>query len=149
MRCCDGGDNFRGYSLAWFEVDNEHQFFANHGSLGPKEIRGEDAEFLYRQALENIFDVLGIDVLAFFGDDHILSPAEKLQMAGGVELSEVAGHEPTVDDGLRGQFWIVEIMRHDHFAAHGNFADAIRIWIHNFHFHAGKGFANGVRAEWL
>src|SRR5260370_2016545 len=53
----------------------------------------EYAEFFYREALEGGLDVFGIDVLAFFGDDHVFLAAEELQMALGVEEAEVAGHE--------------------------------------------------------
>ena len=149
MRSVDGGDNFRRHSLAWFRVKNHHQFFANHGALWPKIIRGEDAEFLYRQALENIFDVLGIDIFAFVGDDHVFLAAEELQDGRSDRAPEIAGHQPAVDDGFRGQFGIVEIMRHDRLAANGDFADAIRHRDSRYYFHARQRLANGVRAEWF
>src|SRR5262245_5711531 len=66
-----------------------------------------------------------------------------------VELAEVAGAEPTVHDRFGGELWIVEIARHDRFAAHPDFADAIGSGIDDFDLHAGEGFADRVGPEWL
>src|SRR5260370_18994565 len=68
-------------------------------------------------------------------------------MASAVEAAEIAGHQPTVDNGFRCEFWLIQVTRHDGFAAHSNFADAIRRWIHDAHFHSGQRLADSVRAK--
>src|ERR1700676_5021340 len=130
-------------------MKDEEQLLINHGALRPDEIGGEDAEFLYRQTLEGDLDVFGINVFAFFGDDHVFLAAEELQMAGGIEAAEVAGHEPAVDDGLSSEFGLVEVAGHYGLAAHGDFADAVRVRIDDADFHARERFADGVGAERL
>src|SRR5260370_42620469 len=130
-------------------MQDEKQLLAYHGALRPDGIAREYAEFFYREALEGGLDVFGIDVLAFFGDDHVFLAAEDLQMALGGEAAEVAGHEPAVDHGFLGEVVLVEVARHYGFAAHEDFADAIRIGIDDADFHAGKRFADGVCTEGL
>src|ERR1700719_384501 len=80
-----------GESLARLQMNHEHKLFACHRTLRPDVVSGEDAKFLDRQALEDRFNIFGIDVLAFLGDDHIFLATEELEMAGGIEASEVAG----------------------------------------------------------
>ena len=101
------------------------------------------------KTVEDRFDVFGINVLAFFGDDHVFLAAEELQMASGIEAAEIAGHQPAVDDGFGGEFRLVQVAGHDRFAANRNFADAVGVRIDDANFHAGERLADSVGAERL
>ncbi len=138
-----------GEGLTLLEMKDQEQLFADHGALWPDVVGGEDAEFLYGQAFERGFDVFGIDVLAFLGDNHVFLAAEELEMTCGIEAAEVAGHEPTVDDGFGGEFGLVEVAGHNRFAADGDFADAICVGIDDADLHAGEWLADGVGAKGL
>ena len=59
------------------------------------------------------------------------------------------GHQPAIHDRLRRHLRVIEILRHQRFAAHRHFADALGVWIHDFYFHAGQWLSNGVRAKRL
>src|SRR5260370_7132753 len=130
-------------------MQDEKQLLAYHGALRPDVIGREYAEFFYREALEGGLDVFGIDVLAFFGDDHVFLAAEELQMALGVEAAEVAGHEPAVDHGFLGEFGLVEVARHYGFAAHVDFADPIRTGFADAAFHTAQRFSHLVHTARL
>src|ERR1700730_7932102 len=67
-----------GQRLARLQVNHEHQLLANHRTLRPNVISGEDTKFLNGQALEDSLDVFRVNVLPFLGDDHIFLAAEKL-----------------------------------------------------------------------
>src|ERR1700749_3376423 len=71
-------------ALSIFQMDDEQQLLSDHGPLRPNVIRSEYAKFLHRQRLEYRFDILGINILPFFGDDHVFLPAEELQMPAAV-----------------------------------------------------------------
>src|SRR5258708_39244045 len=130
-------------------MQNEHKLFSNHRTFRPNVVGSENAKFLDRKALENNFDVLGIDIFPFFSDDHIFLAASELQVARFVEAAEVAGQEPPVDDGFRRQFRLIQVARHHGFAANRNFANAVGGRIHDAHFHPWQWLANGVRAKWF
>src|SRR5258706_15322581 len=86
-------------------MDDDNKLFADHGTLRPDVVCGENAEFLYFvywQAFECGFDVFRVDVFALFGDDHIFFAAAEAQMALRVEFAEVAGAEPAVHNGFGG-----------------------------------------------
>src|SRR5712692_9129521 len=85
-------------------MDDENELFADHRTAWPDEVGRKNAEFLDGKTLENSFDVFGIDVLPFLGDDHVFFATEELQVACGVEKSEVAGHKPAVTDRFRRDF---------------------------------------------
>src|SRR5216683_1826416 len=46
-------------------------------------------------------------------------------MARAVKAAEVAGHEPTINDGFRREFRLIQVTRHHGLAANSNFADAV------------------------
>jgi hypothetical protein len=48
---------------------------------------------------EDVFDLLGVDVLAA-ADDHVLRSADQGQIAVRVDVADVAGVQPAVDDDL-------------------------------------------------
>src|ERR1700737_5363182 len=123
-------------------MQDEKQLLTDHGALRPNVVGGEYAEFFYGQAFEGGFDIFGIDVLAFFGDDHVFLAAEELEMAAGIEAAEVAGHEPTIDDGFGGELRLVEVAGHHGFAADRDFADAFGIGIEDADLHTGEGLAD-------
>src|SRR5216683_7404276 len=64
-----------------------------------------------------------------------------------VEATEVAGQEPSVDDGFRREFRFIQVTRHNGFASNGNFANTVGGRILDAHFHPRQRFANGVRAK--
>src|SRR5215813_11576332 len=103
-------DQHFGQLLTFIGAQDDDQLFAEHGSLRPDVIGREDAKLFYGQAIERHLYVFGIDVLALLGDDHIFDPTEKLQMALSVKSAQVARHQPPVDDRLRRQFGIVQVM---------------------------------------
>src|SRR5260370_30492265 len=128
-------------------MENEYKFFAGHRTFGPDVVGGKNPEFFYSKALENGFNVLGIDIFSFFGDDHVFLAAGELQMTRLVEAAEVASQEPPVDDGFRREFRFIQITRHNGFAANGNFANTVGSRIHDADFDPGQRLANGVRAK--
>src|SRR5262245_59642055 len=103
-------DQLSGQPLTFVEAQDDDQLFAEHGSLRPDVVGREDAELFHGQVVERPLDVFGIDVLALLGDDHIFDSTEELQMAHRIKSAQVAGHQPAVDDRLRGQFGIVQVM---------------------------------------
>src|SRR5713226_3045779 len=68
-------------------------------------------------------------------------------MARAVKAAEVAGQEPTIDDGFRREFRLIQVTRHHGLAANRNFADAVGGRIYDAHFHPGQRLANRVRAK--
>src|SRR6266481_2056577 len=131
-------------------MNDDDKLFAEHGTLWPDVICGEDAEFfyiLYWQALESGLDVFRIDVLAFFGDDHIFLSAAEVEVALRVEFAEVAGPQPSGNDRFGGEFGFIEVAGHHGLAADINFAHAVGAGIDDFNLHAGKRLAYGVSAK--
>src|SRR5262249_48061191 len=106
-------------------------------------------KLLNGQAFENAFDVFGINVLPFFGDDHVFLAAKKLQMAPFIEAAQVACVQPAVDDGLGSEFGIVEVTSHDRLAANTDLADALRVGTDTFQFHTGQRLTDSVRTKGL
>src|SRR5579864_8397169 len=145
----NGATKFLGISLAGLEMECKEELLADHGALGPDVVGGKDAKFLDGKTLENRFDVFRINVLTFLGDDHVFLAAEELQMAGGIESTEIAGHQPSVDDGFAGEFGLIQIAGHDCFAADSNLADSVGAWIDDADLHAGQWLADSVCAERL
>src|ERR1700722_19228416 len=94
-------------ALPIFQMDDEQQLLSHHGPLRPDVIRSEHAKFLHRQRLEHGFDVFGIDVLPFFGDDHVFLAPEELQMPVTIKAAQVASAQPPIDDRFGGQFRLV------------------------------------------
>src|SRR4030095_2239720 len=80
--------------LIVFQANGENELFADHGALGPHVVCRENAEFLDRQRFKHGFDVFGIDVLPFLGDDHVLFAAAEVEMATRIELAEISGAKP-------------------------------------------------------
>ena len=80
-----------GKGLVVFEMKRKDELLTDHTALWPDVVSREDAEFLHGQAFENGFDVLRVDVLPFFRDDHVFLTSGKNEMAGLVEAAEVAG----------------------------------------------------------
>ena len=130
-------------------MNDDNQLFADHRAPRPDVVRGKNAEFLCRQALKRRFDVFWINVFPFLCDNHVFLAAAQMQVSLCVEFAEVAGTQPTFDDGLLGEFWIVEVTGHDGLAAHNHFSDAVGAGIGNFNFHTWERFADSVRTKWL
>src|SRR5579863_272648 len=114
---------------------------------GPDVIRGKDAVLLHRQAVEYVLDVLGVDILAALGHDHVLLASEKLKMAFAVESSEVAGQEPAFNDGLERKLRVVQVVGHDCLAVRHHLSDSLVVRIQDAHIHARQGFADRIRAK--
>src|SRR6267378_1398037 len=130
-------------------MEYEHKFFVGHRPFWPNVVGGENAKFLDGKTFESGFDVLGIDILPFFGDDHVFLAAGELQVASPVETAKVAGQEPAVDDGFRREFRFIQIARHDGLASNGDFANAVGSGIYDANFHPRQRLAYGVRAKWF
>ena len=128
-------------------MKGEHQPLSSHGTLGPNIVGCKDAELFHGKAFEDAFDILGINILPFFRDDHIFLAAAQLQMTVFVEFPQVSGHQPAINNRFGGELGVVEIAGHNRFAAHGNFPDSVTGGIHDAHFHSGQRFANSVRAK--
>src|SRR2546430_10077365 len=107
------------------EVQRQHKFFAGHRSFWPDVVGGEHAKFFHRKALEYGFDVFGINIFPFFGDDHVFLATCELQMTLAVKAAEVAGQKPAVDDGFGRKFRLIQVAGHDGLAADTNFTDAV------------------------
>src|SRR5207302_7408415 len=129
------------------EVQRQHKFFAGHRSFWPDVVGGEHAKFFHRKALEYGFDVFGINIFPFFGDDHVFLATCELQMTLAVKAAEVAGQKPAVDDGFGRKFRLIQVAGHDGLAADTNFTDAVGGGIQNAHFHPGQRLADSVRAK--
>src|SRR5271154_6637805 len=145
----DFATQFVGEILTGFEMNDQNKLLAEHGTAGPDVVGGEDAKLLDRQAIEGTLDVFGINIFAFFRDDHVSSAAHQVQMALRVKVAEIAGLQPAIDDRARRQLGFVQVAGHDRLAAHGHFTDASSIWVGDAHFHTGKRLADRVRAEGL
>src|SRR5467141_589500 len=130
-------------------MEYEHKFFVGHRSFWPNVVGGENAKFLDGKTFESGFDVLGIDILPFFSDDHVFLAAGEMQVASLVEAAKVAGQEPAVDDGFRREFRFIQIARHDGLASNGDFANAVGSGIYDANFHPRQRLAYGVRAKWF
>ncbi len=63
--------------------------------------------------------------------------------------AKVTGQKPTVHNRLRSQFGVVQIAGHNRLAAHGHFSNSVRIGLGDFHFDAGQGAPDRVRAKGL
>ena len=72
-------------------MQRQHKFFANHRTLWPDVVGRENTKFFDGEALEDGFNVFGVNVFAFLGDDHVFFAACELQMTRAIKTSEVAG----------------------------------------------------------
>ena len=108
-------------------LDNVGWSVADQGLFGPQVVSSEYAILLDRNPQEGTFDILRVDILATFRDDHVLLAPQQLQMTGRIQFALIAGSQPAVNDGLIGQLGIVEVMRHDGATARNDFADAVFI----------------------
>ena len=130
-------------------MEHQHELFTGHGVLRPDVVCRENAELLHRDPLEIIFNIFGINIFPFRGDDHVFLAPEKLQMARGIDAAEVAGHEPAIHDGFRRHFRIVQISR----TSRSCCARPLRRFrprpAPDANFHPAHGFADGVGPEGL
>ncbi|MNQ67973.1 hypothetical protein D3C85_825150 [compost metagenome] len=69
---------------------------------------------------QHLLDLAGIDVEAA-GNDHVLFAIGEVQIAFGIDMADVAGMQPTVDDGLGGLLRLLVVTLHDQVAAHAYF----------------------------
>ena len=83
---------------------------SDHGGLGD-----------LRKLVDDDLDLPGIDVLAA-ADDHVLGPVDQDQVAIFVEVTDVAGVQPAVDEGLRGLLRPVQVATHHVVALDDNLA---------------------------
>src|SRR5437763_14147301 len=90
-------------------MQREHELLSRHRALGPNVVSGKNAKFLHRKPFEDAFNVLRVNVLALLGYDHVFLAPAQLQVTVLVEISEVAGHQPTIHNRLGGEFRIIEI----------------------------------------
>ena len=72
--------------------------------------------------LQDVLDVLGVDVRAVREDDHVLRAAAQRQEAVGVELAEIAGVVPAVDQAGTGRLFVLPVAGEDVRAAHEDLA---------------------------
>ena len=86
-----GGDGFAPFVVG----------YADDGGLQHGGVAGED-----------VLDFLGVDVLSA-ADDHVLGPPDQRQVAVGVEVADVAGVQPAVDDDAGGFVGAAQIAAHD------------------------------------
>ena len=142
---------FQGISefLILLQPQQKNQHLATETFRRPQIVCGENAIFFHRQSVEGIFNVLGINILAAFGHNHVLLAPEKLQMPVAIKAAKIAGDQPAIHDGLRGQLGIVQVVRHHRLAVNRNFADAIGIGIENTQLDSRQRLAYGVRAKRL
>src|SRR5436190_23178646 len=66
--------------------------------------------------------IRGCDVLAARGDDDVLLAAGDLHVALGIDLADVAGVKPPVDQGLRRRLGVLVVALEDVRAADEDFA---------------------------
>ena len=133
--------------LVRLQSQDQHQHLFPQAFLRPDIVCRENAVLLYQQPIERRLNVLGINVLPAFGDDHVLLAPEQLQMSLAVEPAQITRQQPSVHDRLRGQFRIIEIVRHHRAALHRNFSDPVLIRTHHSHFRPGKRLAYAIRAK--
>src|SRR4029077_11820361 len=70
-----------------------------------------------RVAVQELFDLARIDVLAA-ADDHVLDPADDVDVTVRVHRGQVAGVHPAGGiDGLARRLFVVPVPPHDHVAA--------------------------------
>src|SRR5205807_9080115 len=99
------------------------------------------------QAVEDSLDVLGINVFAALGDDHVLLAPEELQMPVALKTPEVAGEQPSFDNGLERELRIIEIVRHHRLTARGYLSNSFSIGAEDAEFDAGQRLADRIRAK--
>ena len=86
----------------------------------------EHAGVLQRHAL----DAPGVDVVAA-ADDEVLLASHDLQVAVGVEASQITAHEPAAGvERILGRDLVVEITEHEQRTAGADFADLPRLRLH-------------------
>src|ERR1700722_477169 len=103
--------------LVLLQPQHDHQYLLSQLVLWPDIVRCKNAVFLYRQAIENRFNIFGINILPARSDDHVSLSPEKLQMSAAIKTAEIARQKPTFDDSLQREVRVVEVMGHDRIAA--------------------------------
>src|SRR5450432_2744354 len=136
-------------ALVLLQPQNQDQAFASQFFFRPDVVRGKHAVLLHRKSIENSFNILGINVLTALGDDHVLLAPEELKMSSTVKSPQIAGDQPAVNDGLKREFRVVQIMRHDCLAANRDFAHALVVWIQNPQLDSGERLAHRICPKWL
>ena len=89
--------------LILLKTQDQYQCLATKFLLWPDVVRREHGIFLHRQAIEDSFNILRIDILSALGDDHVFLAAEELQMAAAFEAAQIARQKPTVNYGFQSQ----------------------------------------------
>src|SRR3546814_13264548 len=82
---------------------------------------------------QHALDALRCDVVAAGIDDDVLLPVGNADVALRVDLADVAGVQPAVDDRARRRLRIVPVALHDQLAAYQDFAI-----LGDAHLNAGK-----------
>ena len=68
-------------------------------------------------------------------------------MAAALKPAEIAGQKPAIDDGLQGEFRIIQIVRHHRLAARRHFPHTFSIRTQNSQFDSGQRLADRIGAE--
>src|SRR4029450_11874668 len=63
-------------------------------------------------AAQHVLDFLGVDVLPA-ADDHVFGSPDQSRLPGGIEVTDVAGVHPTVDDDARSFVGPAKVAAHD------------------------------------
>ncbi|CAB4921133.1 unannotated protein [freshwater metagenome] len=74
-----------------------------------------------RMRVDHIFDLAGVDVYAG-ANDHVVLAIDQEEVALFVQVANVAGVQPTVNDRLLGRFGTVPVALHQHLTARYNLA---------------------------
>ena len=107
--------------------------------------QADDTQLLdVRRILIDLFDFIGINVLAVRVDDDVFRSADEIEIAFVVDATEVARVEPTIHQRFLGRFVISKIAEHHIRSARDDFADAAGIRIRDANLNARKRLAHSA-----
>ncbi|MNL53410.1 hypothetical protein D3C87_1766540 [compost metagenome] len=97
-------------------------------------------------APQHLLDFAGVHVEAA-GNDHVLLAVGQVQVAFGVDVADVAGVQPAVDEGFGGLVRLLVVALHDQVAAHADLAGGTAwqdplVIVHDLHADQRVGTAN-------
>ena len=69
--------------------------------------------FDVRRFLIDLFDFVGINVLAVGVDDDVFRSSDQIEIPIVIQTTQVAGVQPAIDQRLSSRFFVAEITNHD------------------------------------
>jgi len=98
-----------------------------------------------RRVAIDLFQFVGINVLAVRVNDDFLGASHQEQVAVVINFAEVSGVQPTFNERLAGRGFIGVITEHHVWPARNHFAYAARIGVRDLYFDSRQGTANTAR----